>query len=82
MSQTSPSGPQPVTMLPIVAVTSLTERREKCAWCWARRYPGVPYPEEWSSTLCLECHARILAESACRKAARAAARAKSGEASE
>lgn len=27
---------------------------EQCAWCWPLLYPGQPYPQEWSSTICVE----------------------------
>ena len=62
----------PVT--PSVVMTSLEERRAKCAWCWDKNHPGVPHPREWSSTVCPECDAAVSAEAIRVKAARAAAR--------
>jgi hypothetical protein len=50
--------------LPLVVVISLAERREKCAWCWEKMYPGTPYPENWSSTICLDCVADMYAQHA------------------
>jgi hypothetical protein len=48
--------------VPIVVITSLEERREKCPWCWEMNHPGVPYPEGWSSTVCPECEAEMSAQ--------------------
>ncbi len=25
---------------------------DTCAWCWREQYPGIPFPECWSSTIC------------------------------
>ncbi len=70
--------PSDVSTVPAVVLTSLEERREKCPWCWERNRSGVPYPEEWSSTLCLECDATLLAQIAQVKAARAARKQRGG----
>lgn len=43
---------------------------EQCAWCWPHVHPGQPYPEEWSSTMCAEHAAWMLAQSQARRAAR------------
>ena len=27
--------------------------QEDCAWCWYAEHPHTPFPEQWSSTICL-----------------------------
>lgn len=65
---------QQVNALFVITIPSMAEIREKCAWCWPERHPGEPYPEEWSSTICQECSAHVVAERARIKAARATAK--------
>lgn len=43
---------------------------EQCAWCWYNLYPGKPYPESWSSTICVGHSAWILLQAAARRAMR------------
>lgn len=43
---------------------------EQCAWCWPHLHPTQPYPAAWSSTICQEHSAWVLAQSAARRAAR------------
>ena len=43
---------------------------EACAWCWPLLNPGLPYPEQWSSTCCSEHSTWILAQHAAVRAAR------------
>lgn len=40
---------------------------EACAWCWPHVHPGRPYPAEWSSTICQEHSAWVLAQLAARR---------------
>ncbi len=52
----------PVYSSAVMSATSEADRRTFCAWCWKRRHPdGTPYPEQWSSTICADCEAEILA---------------------
>jgi hypothetical protein len=30
----------------------------ECAWCWDACHPGVPFPEEATSTICADCQTR------------------------
>lgn len=43
---------------------------ERCAWCWPVLHPGVPYPGQWSSTICAEHSAWILAKHAVMRSTR------------
>jgi hypothetical protein len=62
----------PATPLVVLVTTSsLEERLARCAWCWERRNPGMPYPCEWSSTICLQCESEMDAQHARLRAARA-----------
>ena len=45
---------------------------EACAWCWPHVHPGQSYPAAWSSTICQEHAAWVLAQSATRRRQRAA----------
>lgn len=58
----------------VIVATNADERRAHCAWCWKRQHPSVPYPREWSSTICTECEAEMKVEMARVKAKRAAER--------
>jgi hypothetical protein len=40
---------------------------EDCAWCWHASHPNVAYPESWSSTICPEHAAWMLANRKTRK---------------
>ena len=56
--QIPPDAPT-TPIIVLITTASLEERRAKCAWCWDKRNPGVPYPEEWSSTICPDCDAAL-----------------------
>jgi hypothetical protein len=71
MEQQIPSDGPIAPIVVLITTASPEERRAKCAWCWPRRNPGVPYPEKWSSTICPQCEAEMDAQHARLSAARA-----------
>ena len=72
--QSNPLDVPTTSIIVIITTSSPEERREMCAWCWPRRNPGKPYPEEWSSIVCEDCDAAMSAQIAQAKARVRAAR--------
>jgi hypothetical protein len=60
LSQPSlPVSPPPVLFAPD---EQEHERQQHCAWCWKKHHPdGEPYPETWSTTICMSCEAAMRA---------------------
>ncbi len=38
--------------MPPQDILIVAQPMEQCCYCWYTLHPGVPYPEEWSSTIC------------------------------
>ena len=57
----------PPSALPAQQIPLATVPVEDCAWCWHASHPNVAYPESWSSTICPEHAAWMLAARKTRK---------------
>ena len=53
---------QPQTILTVVQPV------EQCCYCWYVLHPTLPYPEQWSSTICTNHENWILDQLAARRA--------------
>lgn len=59
MASSIPNGPTTVIevlpsqpMMPMRTIPLVTPLHPACAWCWYLLYPGIPFPEQESSTIC------------------------------
>jgi len=46
---------------PVQGIPLSTTPLIDCAWCWPLLHPDLPYPEQWSSTIC-ETHSAWMLE--------------------
>ncbi len=49
-------------------ILSVVQPLEECCYCWYLLHPDLPYPEDWSSTICTNHENWILTQLAARRA--------------